>query len=430
MGIIHVLLLGILLGLSSTMFMDVSPIMKYLPVKSIKQDYETDVMFDDIIGHENIKADVSAIVNSFIQGDQTTKGMIFTGNLGSGKTMMAKAIMTRAIQSNIPFVSINSRQDLTYWIKVAHLNYGRCVIFHDEADLKWNPELLKYLDGATSYHNDVLLVFATTNHIDDEVRAISRSNRIDKIFNFELPSYEERLKYIQKYLPTMNNHSDMIARSTSGLTFADLSIISRELKMVIEKDSKRYSMDTIIRNVVTKLGRVSDNVRPDNRMIQHYSWRVTGYCFLSYILKGGNKPQEINIKQVNPLVYPVEYKKFVTQEEITALLASLLARNIFERHYCGSISSLANSDNNILQDLNRILKHNNMLVYYSILSDGSYDNAILHLIKQLDELIVKVIHDYDSTIKSLQSQLMKLEVLYESDIINVIGIDILNSAKI
>ena len=111
-----------------------------------------------------------------------------------------------------------------------------------------------------------------------------------------------------------------------------------------------------IGNVVTKLGRVNDNVKPDNRMIQHYSWRVTGYCFLSYILKGGNKPQEIN-----PLVYPVEYKKFVTQEEITALLASLLARNIFERHYCGSISSLANSDNNILQDLNRILKHNNII---------------------------------------------------------------------
>ena len=227
MEIIYVLLLGILLGLSSTMFTEVSPIMKYVPVKGIKQHYETDVRVDDIIGHENIKLDVSAIVDSFIRGEQTTKGMIFTGNLGSGKTMMAKAIMTRAIQSNIPFVSINSGQDLAYWIKVAHLKYGRCVIFHDEPDLNWNPELLKYLDGATSYHNDILLMFATTNHIDDEVRAISRSNRIDKIFNFELPSYEERFKYIQKYLPTMNNHSDMIARSTSGLTFANLSIISR-----------------------------------------------------------------------------------------------------------------------------------------------------------------------------------------------------------
>ena len=56
--------------------------------------------------------------------------------------------------------------------------------------------------------------------------------------------------------------------------------------------------------------------------------------------------------------------------------------------------------------------------------------AIFNLTKQLDELIVKVIHDYDSTIKILHSKLIELEVLYESDIINIMGLDTVNSIKI
>ena len=398
--------------------MEVNPIMKYIPVKEIQLHTEVNFCFNDIIGHDNIKAQINTIVESFIEGNATTKGMIFTGSMGTGKTSMAKAIMNKAITSGIPFVSINCKTDLVYWIKVAYLKYGRCIIFHDEADLLWNPELVKYLDGISPYHNNVLLIFATTNHIE---RAIVRSNRVDKVFNFGLPSYEERLKYIENHQPIMGEHSDMIARATSGLTISDLSVISRELNGDVT--------DSRIREVLNKIGGISNNETPDARIIEHHSWRVVGQCFLSYILRGGHKPQEINIKQINPLVYPQQFDNFVTRDEVISLLTSVLAGNIFEQHYCGSMSLLAAGDNDILDKINIVLKTNNMLVCRQLQPD-SYYSTISRLIKEINQVVANAIRDYDSTIRTLQFELMKLQVLQEKDITKIIGISIIDSVEV
>jgi len=167
-----------------------------------------------------------------------------------------------------------------------------------------------------------------------------------------------------------------------------------------------------------------------HRLVCLFCWRITGQCFLSYILSNGNKPIQISINEINTFSYPVEYDKFVTRDEIIALLTTVLASNIFERHYCGSVSSLSNNDNKILQIIDGVLRDNNMLTYTSLSSHQNYQNAVNTLLGELEYFVVKIIHEHDTIIRKLQSELFKLETLHQIDIINIIGMDTLNSFNI
>jgi cell division protease FtsH len=207
----------------------IEPFCFYLP-GGIGQYYkvhkEVVTKFNDVIGSDDIKKELNLHLKFFAE-KKLTKGWLFEGPNGSGKTLMAKAI---AGESNLPFIEI-----FTNDIKDSHIptvlnsvirKYSPCVIFIDECSKiinDYKDTFLRGLDGINSL-DKIFLVLATDKPLP---KAITRSGRIDKIIHFGLPSDNDRLEWIKKKQLT---NPQSLTKKTVGFSFSDLDAIIREIE--------------------------------------------------------------------------------------------------------------------------------------------------------------------------------------------------------
>lgn len=83
-----------------------------------------DVKFEDIYGCDEIKKEIKEELDKFQKGDVQSKGLIFIGEPGNGKTMTAKAISN---YTNIPFYEIYS-DTISYGTDIGDNIYRRSKI--------------------------------------------------------------------------------------------------------------------------------------------------------------------------------------------------------------------------------------------------------------------------------------------------------------
>ena len=249
------------------------------------------VTWEDIGGLETVKKELQELVQYPVEhpekflkfGMQPSRGVLFYGPPGCGKTLLAKAIANEC-QSN--FISIKGPELLTMWFGESEANVrdifdkarsaAPCVLFFDELDSiaksrggggggdaggasdRVINQILTEMDGMGSKKN--VFIIGATNRPDIIDSAILRPGRLDQLIYIPLPDDGSRTSILKANLrkTPVSKKVDIkfLAKITKGFSGADLTEICQracklairenieaEIKKTKERERKGLSMD-------------------------------------------------------------------------------------------------------------------------------------------------------------------------------------------
>lgn len=404
----------------------IEPFCFYLPYgigRYYKVHKNITTKFSDVIGSEEIKDELKAHLKYFTLTKNISKGFLFQGVSGTGKTNMARAV---AGESNLPFIEIfiNDIKEVNIPLvfNAVTKKYSPCIIFIDECVSIMNDfsdTFLRKFDGLESIDN-VFLILATTGKVNP---AMNRSGRIDKVINFGLPTYNDRLEMFNKM--SFEKASEL-AQQTTGLTYADLSIIPREIKFleIAQEIDQKEALPKVINRL--KFGRHTSQFKPDEMLSTRLAYHEIGHLLMSYVLKGVVKPNKVTTTPIGKFGGSVTFNTmdliYKTRSEIIKEIVILLASSVFEKYYLGEYSTLCEDDFEKIDKLFKILEDNKMLGY-----DTSFENRNeqrVDLLNKCKAFIKDCISKYDVDIKSIYGELIIRETLNEKDIKEILGCNI------
>jgi cell division protease FtsH len=230
------------------------------------------VTFEDVAGVEEAKEEVGELVEFLSApakftnlGGRIPRGVLMTGNPGTGKTLLAKAI---AGEAKVPFFSISGSDFVEMFVGVGAsrvrdmFEQGKknapCIIFideidavgrqrgaglgggHDEREQTLN-QLLVEMDGFEG--SDGVIVIAATNRPDVLDPALLRPGRFDRQVHVPLPDIrgrEQILKVHMRKVPIDEDvNANIIARGTPGFSGADLANLVNEAALFAARASRK-----------------------------------------------------------------------------------------------------------------------------------------------------------------------------------------------
>ncbi|XP_005182894.1 transitional endoplasmic reticulum ATPase TER94 [Musca domestica] len=234
--------------------------------------------WSDIGGLENVKKELQELVqypvehpDKFLKfGMQPSRGVLFYGPPGCGKTLLAKAIANEC-QAN--FISVKGPELLTMWFGESEANVrdifdkarsaAPCVLFFDELDSiakarggnvgdaggaadRVINQILTEMDGMGAKKN--VFIIGATNRPDIIDPAILRPGRLDQLIYIPLPDDKSREAILKANLRKSPLAKDVdlsyIAKVTQGFSGADLTEICQRacklaIRQAIEAEIKR-----------------------------------------------------------------------------------------------------------------------------------------------------------------------------------------------
>lgn len=412
-----------------TYLSEIEPFCFYLPGglgKYYKIHKNIETKFSDVVGCDEIKEELKCHLE-FFNKTKLTKGWLFNGPPGTGKTLMAKAV---AGETNLPFIEVFTNNLTNSHIPTV-LNkvikkHSPCIIFIDECSNifgQFSDTLLRQIDGIDCI-KDVFLIIATDKKLDD---SFVRSGRIDKVINFVKPLHNDRKKMFL-HIGYEEKEAYKLAQQTSGLTYADISIIPREINFqkLLGKDQ---NTNKIIDNI--RFGRNTSNIKINDDQRDRIAYHEIGHLMVSCLIKGCDKPYKITIISDGRFVGRVEIIKdddvYKTKTDIIKNIAVLLGSSVFEKHYFKEYSTLCCHDFEVIDKLIDIMKDNYMLGYKSTgkkyLTQVQFDE-VDRIVNKLQSIISNIIDTHKDIIEILYRELITNETLMIDNINNIIKADI------
>lgn len=278
----------------------------------------SDVKFDNVIGHDELKDDLQFIVKMLKNpklgnktGARLPKGILFSGSPGTGKTLLAKAI---AGEANVPFLYADASAFVEMYVglgakrvrelfDIAKKNTP-CIIFIDEIDAIGGKRresggttehdqtlnaLLQEMDGFSTQSG--IFVIGATNTPDKLDKALIRSGRFDRKVEVNPPKdWRVRKQIFEYYLrgKKLSESADLgvVSKQTVGFTGADIEAVVNEASIISAmRDSDTIGMEDIesaVDKQIFKGNRSKDKRESNDRVVVAY--HEAGHAVVSYLL--------------------------------------------------------------------------------------------------------------------------------------------------
>jgi cell division protease FtsH len=343
--------------------------------------------FEDVAGVEEAKEEVKELVDYLRDpgkfqrlGGHIPRGVLMSGNPGTGKTLLAKAI---AGEAKVPFFSISGSDFVEMFVGVGASRvrdmfdqakkHAPCIIFIDEIDAVGRHrgvgmgggndereqtlnQLLVEMDGFEG--TEGIIVIAATNRPDVLDPALLRPGRFDRQVNVGLPDIRGREKILKVHMRKVPIGDDvkpeLIARGTPGFSGADLANLVNEAALFAARENKRIvGMD--------QFERAKDKIMMGaerKSMVMSYSERLnTAYHESGHAIVGRLMPEHDPVYKVSiiprgralgvTMFLPEEDRYSHSRQTIISNICSLYGGRIAEEMTLGKEGVTTGASNDI-----------------------------------------------------------------------------------
>lgn len=287
--------------------------------------------FDDVAGTEGAKRELAEVVEflkspqRFLRlGSKIPKGVLLAGPPGTGKTLLARAV---AGEAGVPFFSTNGSDFMEIFVGVGASRVRNmfeeakkvapAILFIDELDSLGRRrgagsgggndereqtlnQLLSEMDGFEPNKN--VIIIAATNRPDVLDPALLRPGRFDRQVTVNLPNTQSRLAILHIHArdKPLAEDTDLarFAKSTVGLSGADLANLLNEAALVAAQDQERTTIsweDIAQARDRVLLGRKREGLEltdEDKRLIAYHEG---GHALLAVCLPHADPLDEVTI---------------------------------------------------------------------------------------------------------------------------------------
>nr|QMP82918.1 MAG: cell division protease [Caudoviricetes sp.] len=340
--------------------------------KLLEKDEHNEVTFADVAGCDEAKEELREVID-FLKnpekfnklGGKVPKGVLLTGDPGTGKTLLSKAV---AHEAGVPFYYCSGSDFVEMFVGVGSSRVRdmfvelkkneSAILFIDEIDavgksrsagMVSNDErdqtlnaLLVEMDGFGT--NSRIIVIAATNRPDILDKALLRPGRFDRQISVGLPDLNGRKQILEvhtKNIPTNKDlNLDNIARGTSGFSGAELANLvneaiifaSREGAEVVSSYHFERAKDKVLMGVERKTFSMSESEKrltavheSAHAIVGYYSKEHDPIYKVSIVPRG----RALGITMFLPENDSVSISKTKLESQIASLYAGRIGEEMF-----------------------------------------------------------------------------------------------------
>jgi cell division protease FtsH len=448
----------------------------------IEGEAKVKITFNDVAGLDEAKEEIQEIVE-FLKfpkkftdlGGKIPKGALLVGPPGTGKTLLAKAV---AGEAGVPFFSLSGSDFVEMFVGVGAARVrdlfkqakekAPCIIFIDEIDAVGRSRGRGQMPGSNDERENTLnsllvemdgfatdsgiIILAATNRPDVLDPALLRPGRFDRTISIDKPDIIGREAIFKVHLKPVKLAQDVdpkeLSAQTPGFAGAEIAnvcneaalIAARRNKSAVDMDDFQEAMDRVIGGLEKKNKLIS----PLEKKI--VAFHEAGHAIAGWFLEHANPLVKVSIvpRGVAALGYaqylPKEQFLYRTEQLMDEMCVTLGGRAAEEIIF-GKISTGAQND------LERITKlaYSMVTVYgmndklgnisyydskgseyqfnkpYSEQTAREIDEEVRKIIAEAYVRTKKLLSDKKDKLTILAEQLLKKEVLFQSDLEELVG---------
>ncbi|WP_405722600.1 ATP-dependent zinc metalloprotease FtsH [Streptomyces sp. NBC_01537] len=300
------------------------------PPKPVVHEEGRRTTFEDVAGIDEVEAELSEVVDFLKRpeayralGARMPRGVLLAGPPGTGKTLLARAV---AGEADVPFFSASASEFIEMIVgvgagRVRELfaearKVAPAIIFideidtigrargaaggvggHDEREQTLN-QILTEMDGFSG--SEGVVVIAATNRPDVLDPALTRPGRFDRTVHVSPPDRPGRaaiLRIHTRDVPLEDGVDLMrVARTTPGMTGADLANLANEAALLAVKRGKKAVGQSELSEALEKvqLGAERPLVMPREER-RRTAYHESGHALLGMLQPGADPVRKITI---------------------------------------------------------------------------------------------------------------------------------------
>ncbi|MFE4922450.1 ATP-dependent zinc metalloprotease FtsH [Streptomyces sp. NPDC056661] len=300
------------------------------PPRPVELEGAKRTTFEDVAGIDEVEGELNDVVD-FLKNPQEYRkmgarmpgGVLLAGPPGTGKTLLARAV---AGEAGVPFFSASASEFIEMIVGVGASRVRElfaearkvapAIVFideidtigrargggsgmggHDEREQTLN-QILTEMDGFSG--SEGVVVLAATNRADVLDPALTRPGRFDRIVQVSPPDRGGReaiLKIHTRQIPLSADVSlGQVARTTPGMTGADLANLANEAALLAVKRKKSEVNQADLSDALEKvqLGAERPLVMPEEER-RRTAYHESGHALLGMLQPGADPVRKVTI---------------------------------------------------------------------------------------------------------------------------------------